>query len=72
MLIAEDSRCKSMFDLAMLFINAYSCITSIFYVAFSPPPWGSIQSYFDLFVEACFLVDMVLHFLTTYRDQDTF
>lgn len=72
MLVREDSRGKGIFDFVMIFFNAYSCITSIFYVAFEPPDRDSTHAYFDLLVEALFVIDIILHFLTTYRDPDTY
>ena len=67
-IINEDSKFRRIFDFWMLFMNAYSCVTSVFYVAFSPPSSSSPQYIFDFFVEAFFLFDIVLHFLTSYRD----
>ena len=56
----------------MLFLNAYSCFTSVFYVAFSPPAQFSLNGIFDFVIEFFFLADIVFNFLTTYRDPNTF
>ena len=37
LIISESSKWKAIFDIIVLLLVGYSCITSIFYVAFSAP-----------------------------------
>ena len=54
----------------MLLFVAYSCITSMYNTAFTPPN-NQIIYVFDWVVEGVFYVDIILSFFQSYRDEDT-
>lgn len=51
----------------ILILVGYSCISSLFYVAFDRPE-NQIHIYFDWIVEANFYLDLFLNFITEYID----
>lgn len=66
-IIRADATWKSVFDVVILLLVGYSCISSLFYVAFDRPE-NIVHVVFDWFVEACFYVDLFLNFITEYID----
>ena len=56
-----------MFDVAILLLVGYSCISSLFYVAFEQPS-NIVHVVFDWVVEVCFYTDLALNFITEYID----
>ncbi|CAI2386506.1 unnamed protein product [Moneuplotes crassus] len=69
-IINAKSRWKSIFDIVMLFLVAYSCFTSIFYVTFAPPS-KIPHIIFDWMVEFAFVLDMLFNFFQEYIDTET-
>ena len=55
----------------MLFLVGYSCFTSIYYVAFSPPS-EIAQKIVDWIVEVFFYLDIIFYFFQEYKDPETF
>ena len=51
-----------MFDVFILFLVGYSCITSMLWVAFTTTNDKYLDA-FDLFVEGMFWLDLVLNFI---------
>lgn len=56
-----------MFDVVILLLVGYSCITSLFYVAFVSPT-NTLHKAFDWIVEIAFYTDLFLNFITEYYD----
>lgn len=56
-----------MFDVVILLLVGYSCISSLYYVAFISPQ-NLIHIIFDWIVEAAFYTDLVLNFITEFID----
>lgn len=66
-IIRADATWKSVFDVAILLLVGYSCISSLFYVAFDMPT-NYVHIVFDWIVEVCFYTDLGLNFITEYID----
>lgn len=66
-IIRADASWKSVFDVFILFLVGYSCITSLFYVAFDGPS-HILHRAFDWIVEVFFYLDLLLNFITEYID----
>lgn len=71
LIINENSRWKTIFDIMMLFLVAYSCFTSVFYVAFDSPK-NTPQITFDWMVEGFFFTDLIFNFFQEYKDPETY
>lgn len=71
LIINENSKWKTVFDIFMLFLVAYSCFTSVFYVAFDSPK-NIPQIVFDWIVEGFFICDLVFNFFQEYKDPETY
>lgn len=71
LIISESSKWKAIFDILMLILVGYSCITSIFYVAFNAPS-NIVHITFDWSVEVCFFSDLVFNFFQEYKDPETY
>ncbi|CAI2360541.1 unnamed protein product [Moneuplotes crassus] len=69
-IIRANSKWKAIFDIVMLILVAYSCVTSIFYVAFASPS-KVFHIVFDWIVEAAFIFDMLFNFCQEYIDSET-
>ena len=69
-IISSDNKLKSFFDVWVLFLVGYSCITSMYYVAFTKPD-DVILMYWDNFVEINFWVDILLSFFCEFKDPET-
>jgi hypothetical protein len=50
---------------------AYSCFTTIYFVSFDDQP-SSMLDIMNYIVEASFLSDFIMNFLTEYIDTDTY
>ena len=50
---------------------AYSCFTTIYYVAFENPRNKKIQV-FEIFVEIFFGIEIASNFFVEYKDTDTY
>ena len=66
-IIRHDAPWKSVFDVVILLLVGYSCITSLYYVAFISPV-NLMHIVFDWVVEAAFYTDLFLNFITEYVD----
>lgn len=64
-IISSDSKVKAIFDVFVLILVGYSCVTSVFYVAFSPEKSNesTFWSFFDIVVEYFFVLDLLLNFI---------
>lgn len=74
LIISSDSKIKAIFDVFVLILVGYSCVTSVFYVAFSPAKSDevSFKSYFDSMVEYFFILDLFLNFIQSYKHPETY
>lgn len=70
LVINLDNPIKSKWDVLVLLFVAYSCITSMYNTAFTPPD-NKIINIFDWVVEGVFYIDIILSFFQAYRDEDT-
>lgn len=75
-MIEPDSRKKALFDVIVLFFIGYSCVTSVYNVAFNfaePQNTGyeSFLDFFDVFVEVIFFIDLFLNFIWCFNNPDT-
>lgn len=68
--ISYNSGWKQNFDILMLILVAYSCMTSMYYVAFSEPT-SSVHKNIDWVVEGFFYMDLALSFVHAYQEPDT-
>ena len=66
-IIRHDAGWKSVFDVVILLLVGYSCITSLYYVAFISPV-NFFHVLFDWIVEAAFYTDLLMNFITEYVD----
>jgi len=71
MIIGKDSGKKSLFDIFILLLVAYSCFTTMFYVSFGLPT-NEDQIIFDYVVNGLFLIDLLHNFFIEYEDPETF
>lgn len=69
-IIAVDNPIKSKFDVFVLVLVGYSCITSLYNAAFTPLENRGIIIW-DWMVEAFFYTDLVLSFFHAYIDEET-
>lgn len=70
-IIKENSKYKAAFDMWINLLVAYSCFTTIYYVAFENPKNPYIQI-FEILVEIFFGIDILSNFFVEYRDTDTY
>jgi len=70
-IISSNSKWKAIFDVFVLLLVGYSCVTSMYYAAFSNSQ-TNILANFDLTVEGCFWLDLFLNFLQSYKDPETY
>jgi hypothetical protein len=69
--IKENSKWKATFDFYINLLVAYSCFTTIYFVSFDDTP-SKVLNIFNYIVEASFLSDFLMNFLTEYIDPDTY
>lgn len=69
-IIAHDNRYKAIFDVVILFFVLYSCVTSMYYVAFETIDNKAVMI-LDEILEYIFWFDLLLNFLHSYIDPDT-
>jgi len=60
---------KRYFDVWVLILVGYSCVTSLYYVAFGQPDKILIMVW-DKFVEAQFITDLLLTFFTEVTEEN--
>jgi hypothetical protein len=70
-IISENSKWKAAFDIYITFLVAYSCFTTVYYVAFDDTPSSSLEI-LNYVVEGSFFADFAFNFLTEYTDPDTY
>lgn len=67
-IIESDSQRKAVFDVLILILVGYSCVTSMFVVAFNfdepiQTGYNSVWDYVDDIIEKTFILDLLLHFI---------
>jgi len=70
-LIPHDSQWKAIFEVFILLLVGYSCVTSMLYTAFVTPSNSHIKI-FEEVVEYLFMLDLTSNFFHSYVDQDTY
>jgi hypothetical protein len=70
-IIKENSKYKASFDMWINLLVAYSCFTTIYYVAFENPRNKKIQV-FEIFVEIFFGIEIASNVFVEYKDTDTY
>ena len=70
-IISCDNKYKAIFDILVLIFVGYSCITTMYLVAFNPETAHDWTVYFDDFVEATFICDLFLNFIQSYINTET-
>ena len=70
-IISENSKWKATFDIYITFLVAYSCFTTVYYVAFDDIPTQTLEIV-NYIVEGSFFLDFSFNFLTEYTDPDTY
>jgi len=71
-IIDSESKTKAIFDVFVLLLVGYSCITSVYNVAIRSTEQQYALELFDSIVEASFIVDLLLNFIQSYKDPETF
>lgn len=61
-IISQTSKWKAIFDVVILFLVGYSCVTSMLYVAFTNPDDPTLKI-IDKVVEFMFWLDLLLNFI---------
>jgi CRP-like cAMP-binding protein len=69
--ISINNTYKSVWDIYILLLICYSCITSAYYVAFDQPTNVGLIIWENI-VEICFCIDIILRFFHQYRDPESF
>ena len=72
MVIRLGNKYKSTWDFYVLWLTLYSCVTSAFYAAFDIDSLQAELGSFEIFVEVCFGIDIILKFFSAYEDDQTF
>ncbi len=62
LIIAENNRYKAIFDVFILFLVGYSCVTCVFYASFTETDNQALIT-FDYVVEFLFSLDLFLNFI---------
>lgn len=70
MIISSNNRVKSFFDVWILILVGYSCLSSMYYLAFHRPT-NRIHIIINWVIEANFYLDLILSFFCEYIDQET-
>jgi hypothetical protein len=70
-IIKENSKWKAAFDIYINLMVAYSCFTTIYFVCFNAEVTLEIEI-LNYIVEASFLIDIIMNFLTEYKDPETY
>ena len=61
-IIPHDSKWKAIFDVFILLLVGYSCVISVYYIAFAPKKGDNSFNY-DQIVEYFFGLDLALNFI---------
>ena len=70
LIISGDNKYKAIFDVFILFLVGYSCVTCVFYAAFKETD-NELLLKFDFSIEFLFGLDLILNFFVSYLDTDT-
>lgn len=63
-IISCENKYKAVFDILVLILVGYSCVTTMYLVSFNPEiVHGDFTYYFDEFVEYTFILDLFLNFI---------
>lgn len=63
-IISSENKYKAIFDILVLIFVGYSCVTTLYVVAFNPDIiHGTWSDHFDEFVESVFILDLFLNFI---------
>jgi len=69
-IISSTSKWKAIFDVFILLLVGYSCITSMLYVAFTTSNDRFLEI-FENFVETMFWIDLILNFIQSFKHPET-
>eukprot|EP01017_Pseudomicrothorax_dubius_P043558 TRINITY_DN7278_c0_g2_i1.p1 TRINITY_DN7278_c0_g2~~TRINITY_DN7278_c0_g2_i1.p1 ORF type:complete len:606 (-),score=184.94 TRINITY_DN7278_c0_g2_i1:149-1966(-) len=72
LIISINNPYKSIFDIMILVLIGYSCITTAYYISFDYDPEAAGHIFFENFVEISFAIDIILRFFHEYKDNETF
>ena len=68
-IIPHDSKWKAIFDVFILLLVGYSCVKSVYYLAFDP--FKKETSFnFDQLAEYLFGLDLALNFIQSFKDPE--
>ena len=70
-IIPSESKKKNVFEVVVLLLVGYSCVTSMLYTAFAPPTNERIIIFEDC-IEYLFMLDLAVNFITGYKDTETY
>ena len=70
-IISSESKYKNIFEVVILLLVGYSCVTSMLYTAFAPPT-DQVIIVFDEIIEYLFMLDLAVNFITGYKDTETY
>lgn len=70
-IISANSKWKAIFDVMILLLVGYSCVTSMFYAAFTTTN-NFVLNTMDQIVEGFFWLDLILNFLQSYKHPETY
>jgi hypothetical protein len=71
-IISSENKYKAIFDILVLIFVGYSCVTTLYVVAFNPDIiHGTWSDHFDEFVESVFILDLFLNFIQGYINLET-
>lgn len=71
LIISQQSRWKAIFDTTIIAVIAYSCFTTVYYVAFDATQSESAKNK-DLVVTVFFSFDFFFNMAQEYQDKETF
>jgi len=72
LIIDSESKTKAIFDVFVLLLVGYSCVTSVYNVAIRSTEQDKLMEAFDTVVEASFILDLLLNFIQSYKHPETY
>ena len=73
LIINHNNKPKSIFDIGVLLLVGYSCVTTTYKVAFNEESnERQFAYYFDITVELLFVLDLILNFFQSFVDAETY
>jgi len=72
LIISSRNRGKAIFDIMILILVIYSCLTTMYYVVTESYPTSAGRLALEWIIEAFFLADLVFNFFLEYRDPNTY